>query len=213
MRSACAFAQQNNIPLQRDIYIDVERNAVRDTTPVHDGLKPLIQSRADTTNVMGYRVDKGRYYYWLTEKIFKEHLLMVNDKDFRLNVDPVFNLEIGQDRGDRTAYADTNRYIVNSRGVMIAGDIGKKLSFQTVFYETQALVPKYLLSYSYETGVIAGQARTKYKSNNVTLDYAWSQGNVSYSPTTWLNIQFGHGKHFVGHGYRSMLLSDNAIVS
>ncbi|MBK9515381.1 MAG: hypothetical protein IPO05_17595 [Flavobacteriales bacterium] len=26
----------------------------------------------------------------------------------------------------------------------------------------------------------------------------------------WLNIQFGHGKHFVGHGYRSMLLSDHA---
>jgi hypothetical protein len=49
------LAQQNDIPLQRDVYIDVERNAAKLDARVHTGLKPVIESRADLTNVMGHR--------------------------------------------------------------------------------------------------------------------------------------------------------------
>ena len=38
-----------------------------------------------------------------------------------------------------------------------------------------------------------------------------ASGYVSYSPVKMLNIQVGNGKHFVGDGYRSLLLSDNAF--
>lgn len=203
-------AQQNDVPLQREIYVDVERNAAKLDARIHSGLKPLIESRADLTHVMGHRPDSGRYYYKLTEKIFKEHLLIVDEGDFHLTVDPLFQLEVGYDKGDVTTFPDTSRYLINVRGFWIAGNITKKVSFQTMFHENQTLLPQYLLRYTYDTGVLPGQGRTKYKNDRV-LDFGWSQGNVSYSPTAWLNVQLGHGKHFVGHGYRSVLLSDNAL--
>lgn len=205
-------AQQNDIPLQRDVYIDVERNAARIDTVIHSGLKPLIESRADLTHVMGYRVDSSRYYYWLTEKIFKEHLLIVDEGDFHLTVDPLVNIEYGSDKGDQTAYADTNIYATNSRGFWLAGRIGPKLSFQSMFIENQAVVPNYLFRRVVDTNVMPGQGRVKLRPNN-DIDFGWSQANVSYTPVPWLNVQFGHSKQFVGHGYRSVILSDNAVNS
>jgi hypothetical protein len=45
------------------------------------------------------------------------------------------------------------------------------------------------------------------------LDYGWSQASVAYAPVQWLQVQLGHGRHFVGHGYRSVLLSDHSVGS
>ncbi len=41
-------------------------------------------------------------------------------------------------------------------------------------------------------------------------DYPLAEGYLSYSPGKYFNIQFGHGKNFIGDGYRSLLMSDNA---
>jgi len=204
------LAQQNDIPLQRDFYIDVERNAAKVGERLHTGLKPLIQSRADLTTVMGHRVDTAKYYYWITEKLFKQHLLEAKGEDYSLTADPLIQFEPGYDLGDPTLYSDTNRYTQSMRGFYLTGDIGNKISFYTLFQEHQALVPQYQYLQSLYTGVVSGQGRTKFQARRI-LDYGWSQGNVSYSPTTWLNVQFGNGKHVVGHGYRSVLLSDHAV--
>ena len=206
---ARVVAQQNDVPLQRDFYIDVERNAAKKEARVHSGLKPLIESRADLTNVMGHRVDPRRYYYKTALLIFRDRFLQVRQGDVLLSVDPLIGFEYGRDLGDATAYADTNQFTMNTRGFLVRGDLGPKVSFQTMFHENQGRVPQYLFNRVKETGVLPGQGRVKLKDGN-QLDYGWSQANVSYAPTTWLNLQVGHGKHFVGHGYRSVLLSDNA---
>ncbi|MBX2973402.1 MAG: hypothetical protein KF797_09880 [Flavobacteriales bacterium] len=202
--------QQNDIPLQRDFYIGVERNAAALDARIHTGLKPVIESRADLTDVMGHQVDSAKYYYWITERIFKDHLLEIKGDDFRLTADVLFQFEYGYEQVDRTTYADTNRFYSNVRGARFTGDIGKKLSFHTFVQEHQTIVPQYLFLRTSEAGTISGQGRVKLSRRRV-LDYGWSQGNISYTPVSWLNVQFGHGNHFVGHGYRSVLLSDNAV--
>jgi hypothetical protein len=63
-----------------------------------------------------------------------------------------------------------------------------------------------------QSGVVPGQGRVKIESQR-KLDWGWSMASLSYSPVRWLNVQLGHGKHFVGHGYRSVLLSDHAITA
>jgi hypothetical protein len=210
--TVASYAQQNDVPLQRDFYIDVERNASLRSSTVHSGLKPVIESRADLTNVMGFREDSTKYYWPGMEKVFRDHLIMVREGDFKLDIDPLFGFEIGEHFGQTTAYTDTNRLFHNMRGFRIKGDLGSKVSFQTMFHENQALVPEYLFKQVIATGVLSGQGRTKIVAQR-KLDYGWSQANVSYSPADFLNVQFGHGKHFVGHGYRSVLLSDHAINS
>lgn len=203
-------AQQNEVPLNRDIYSNLERNAARLDNKVHSGLKPVMERRADLTGVMGYAVDSTKYYYWITEKLFRDHLFIVKEGDVRVTLDPLFEFQYGYDPGDRTVYSDTNQYGCNTRGFWIRGDLGPKVSFETMFHESQTIVPQYLYLYARRTGVIPGQGRVKFEEVR-ELDIGWSQAKVSYSPIPWFNIQFGHGKHFIGHGYRSMLLSDNAL--
>lgn len=205
-----AFSQQNDIPLNREIYLDLEQNAACRTSTMHTGLKPLIESRADKAGVMGYRADSTKHYYKIGELLFKRHLIDIRDGDFRVTADPVFGFELGQDFRDPSEFADTTRLYVNSRGAWIKCDLGPRFSFQTTFYENQSLHPRYLYDYAQKTGVIPGQGRIKGFKDRA-FDYAWAAGNLSWSPRKWLNVQFGHGKHFVGHGYRSMLLSDAAF--
>lgn len=208
MRSLCA--QQNDVPLQRDIYLDLERNAACRTATEHVGLKPVLESRANLAGVMGYRPDSSRHYYWVTEKLYKEHLVDVRHDGFRLMVDPVFHFESGRDFRDPSSFADTTNFYVNSRGLAFRCDLGPRFSFSTSFYENQAIYPQYIYLEAQQTGVVPGQGRIKGFKRRA-FDFAWATGNISWSPRRWLNVQFGHGRHFIGHGYRSMLLSDAAF--
>lgn len=202
-------AQQNDILLNRDVYIDVERNAARLDTIVHVGLKPLLESRADLTNVMGHRVDSAKYFYWHTVKLFRDHLFEVIEGDVRLTLDPLFQQEYGQDFGDQTSYSDTTVLYFNSRGFVFAGDIGSRVSFRTMFHESRGALPSFMFQRVRAVDVLSGQGRVKYFDGR-KVDYGWSQANISVAVRPWLNAQLGHGKHFVGHGYRSVLLSDYA---
>ena len=152
-------AQQNDVPLQRDFSIDLERNAAKKEARIHSGLKPVIESRADLTNVQGFRKDSTRYYYVFTTKLFRDRLLQVREGDALLSVDPILGQEYGKDRGDATAYSDTNLLYMSTRGFVVRGDIGPKVSFTTMFHENQGRVPQYLFRKTQETGVLPGQGR------------------------------------------------------
>lgn len=205
----CAFAQQNDVPLNRDIYDGIDRNGVLPGSTMHTGLRPLIESRADLHGVMGYAADSTPQYYWITEKLFKEHLVKVVEGDLRLTVDPVFQFEVGKEFRERTPFADDHFMQHNGRGFHIMADLGPTVSFQSDFYENQAILPGYLYDYAQTHGVVPGQGRIK-GFNQRGLDFAWASGNVSWSPKPWINAQLGQGRHFVGNGYRSVLLSDNS---
>lgn len=66
--------------------------------------------------------------------------------------------------------------------------------YQDTVLQTQRLIP----------GI--GMA---YKGGN-TYNYSLFTGYASYSPNEIFNFQAGNGKHFIGDGYRSMILSDVA---
>lgn len=205
-----ASAQQNDIPLNRDIYYDIDRNGAKHGSTMHTGLRPILESRADLDNVMGYRADSTRAYYWITERLLKEHFFVVKDGGFHLTIDPAFQFEVGKEFREETDYAEGTAFSHNGRGFRIAGDLGPTVSFQTSFYENQATLSRYLYSYAQATGVVPGQGRIK-DFNQRGLDFAWAMGNVSWAPRTWINVQLGQGRHFVGNGYRSVLLSDNTF--
>ncbi len=204
-----AHAQQNDIPLSREIYQDLDRNGAAKGSTMHTGLRPIIESRADLHNVLGYRRDSVPQYYWITAKLFKEHLVEVREGGFHLTIDPAFRFELGKDLREGSEYADNTLLQQNSRGFRLAADLGPTVSFQSMFMENQATPPGYLFGYTQQHGVMPGQGRIK-AFNTRGLDFAWAAGNVSWTPRPWINAQLGRGKHFVGNGYRSVLLSDNA---
>lgn len=204
-----AMGQQNDIPLNRDIYYGIDRNGAARESRMHTGMRPLIESRAELHGVMGHTPDSGRYYYWITEKLYRDHLVQVKEGGFKLAVDPLFRFELGKEYREGSTYTEGTYLQQNSRGFRVAADLGPTVSFQSMFMENQATPTGYLYRYSQAAGIMPGQGRIKV-FNTRGVDFAWATANVSWTPRPWLNAQLGQGRHFIGNGYRSTLLSDNS---
>lgn len=200
---------------------ELDRYFVRDSSTQtfynsHLSMKPVLDKRTNSDSIY---FKEGKHYYWITQKIFKENFLIFKGKDFWCSVDPILDLEGGTDFS-----ADSLDLLYwNTRGLRVQAKFMDKVAFTTSVYETQALVPTYLANYINAHGelrptnngykqsnaVMPGYARTKdFKITG--YDFAFAEGHVSIVPNQNFNIQFGNGSHFIGNGYRSLLLSDFA---
>ncbi len=226
--SVASFSQQKPIPLNRFFTHEVERSLLRDSVLfVHSASKPYVENKLNLDRVTGYAKDSIKVYenyddkllrshfvcLKLKQKFFNSNLVSTTDEDVFIAIDPI--LEIGRsfDFADNSEYTDTVAFWNNIRGLQVVGDLGKTFSFQTGFYECQTFFPRYQKDLADSTKVIPGMGRWKTfpADKGQGFDYAMAYGLSSYSPRKWLNIQFGHGKNFIGHGYRSLLLSDAAF--
>ena len=137
-------------------------------------------------------------------KLFTEHLFIINQEDYKIIASPVIDLNIGKE------FDDNNMTYVNTRGYFVEGNLGSKVSFHTSFRENQSIFPNYVHNYIKENKIVPGQGYARvFKDSG--YDYSMSSGYVSIKSSKFFIFQFGHGKHFIGDGYRSLLLSDNTF--
>lgn len=149
---------------------------------------------------------------WLFHTAFNNRLLDLEKEDFSLSIYPLFDVRLGNDsrRTNEQAYQ-------NTRGVALEGRIGSNVAFYTDFVENQARFPLYVDEWiSNERlrpqAVVPGQGVAKdFKDDPSQYDYGISTGWVNWNLNRFFNLQFGYGKNFIGEGYRSLLLSDNAF--
>jgi hypothetical protein len=202
------FAQQKTIPLNRLRQIEIDMQRSNPDTISQQGIKPYLESRIDLEHTFGYEKDTSKYYYKASVKLFRDNLFIVDQPGFYVTIDPLLDVGLGHDYSDVTELQDTALIYSNTRGARMAGDIGKRVSFESSIYENQTRFPAYMTNYVNAHQVVPGQGRIK-PFKNGAFDYSSSYGWVSVTPIDQLNLQVGHGKNFIGHGYRSMLLSDN----
>ena len=200
----------------QDYFFDIEnqRNIGNDslTNELHISLKPMING----DRIYGQRNDERflKNKKIIGRKIFNENFLELTHTDYQsgwprkfiLHASPLFHFQGGVD------LADTSRekLIMNSRGLLIKGNIDKKFYFESVFLENQATLPKYLDDFAQSKLVIPGAGRwKKFKTNG--YDFAFASGFIAYHVNKHFTFQLGHGKHHLGSGYRSLLLSDNSF--
>lgn len=210
--SSSSIAQQGNYPLSRDFNRLINKHLNQLEEPVHTGLKPLLKSQLNqhaNFDSLVYRDDlKGDFYEthkgsWFWRKLLYEDFITVNTPDFKLAINPLFDLAKGKHLGG------DSKLLVNTRGIEAKGDIGNKVSFYTSFHENQAYFIDYISEYAMAQKTLPGYGRIRgFKEGG--YDYALSTGYVSYSPSQHFNFQLGHGKQFIGEGYRSLLLSDHS---
>lgn len=159
----------------------------------------------------------------VSKKIYLQHLVEVNGENYQLSLSPIFTFSIGKDHTDSIQ----NNLFQNTRGFYIEANLMKKVSLVSTFSETQARYSSYESNYYAEHGelypidsinfqaqnaVIPGASRTKsFKENAV--DYSFSTGLIVYQPFKKLTLLAGNSPQFIGDGYRSMLLSDNAFAA
>jgi len=205
-----SFSQGYILPFDRLSQLRQDRVGLGAQASVHSGAKPVLLSDADVSQVPGFAKDTAEYYYKLTQKIFSAHLIELDKPDFKIYADFLFDFGVGGETIDQiSADRQKNSLFQNTRGFVVQGEIGKKVYFYADFKENQGRYPGYINRFVDSTLVFPGSGRIK-PFGETGYDYSMASGFVGIEATDWLNLSFGHFKQFIGHGYRSLLLSDNA---
>ena len=203
--SFTGYSQHTNLLLGRNYSSDINKALHTKDSDIHTSFKPILNSSlsfaSDSVIESNYQ---STYKNWYLRKTFSEHFIVLEGDDYKVIASPIINLSKGKE------LIDSKSTFTNSRGYLIEGDLGKKISFATSFVENQAIFPNYLDESIRKNNVVPGQGYAR-DFKKTGFDYAMSSGYVTYRPNNMFAVQFGHGKNFIGDGYRSLLLSDNTF--
>ncbi|MEZ4777807.1 MAG: gliding motility protein RemB [Flavobacteriaceae bacterium] len=206
------YTSQLTIPLSHHNYslFDPYINQVGSNN--HTAQKPFIYNEVNkyyTFEVENQKILKSGSS-WLSRKWWNEHMVALKGKDFWLTLDPGVDLQAGKDTDtDITTYN-------NTRLIYTQGGIGKQVNFFATIYESQGRFADYFNRYAESIkpdggnpAIIPGRGIAK-KFKTDSYDYPVATGYISFTPSEYFNLQLGHDKNFIGDGYRSLFLSDNA---
>ncbi len=205
------YKSQLNIPFTHTYYARFDREMNELGTNSHTAAKPFMFD--EVSKYYDFEAEKETLVKdsesWWARKLWNEHLVQVQGEDYWFTIDPVFDLQVGKDTD-----ADFSTTYNNTRGFYIQGGLGKKFNFSASVYESQGRFAQYFNEYSEslkafgpDPAIIPGRGIAK-RFKTDSYDYPVAEAYLSYSPANFINVQFGHGKNFIGDGYRSLLQSD-----
>ncbi len=208
-----SYSSQLNIPFTHADYSKFDRSMNLVGTNSHTASKPFIYN--DVSKYYDFEAEtkalKKETSSWLGRKLWNEHLVQVEANDFWFTIDPIFDLEAGKDTN-----ADFSTTYNNTRGLLVQGGLGKHFNFYTTVYESQGRFAQYINDYAEslkafgpDPAIVPGRGIGK-RFKTDSYDYPVAEAYLSYTPAKFINIQLGHGKNFIGDGYRSLFLSDVA---
>ena len=131
----------------------------------------------------------------------KANMVDLKKEDFRLIVNPIIQYQQGSKGGN------SQSTFINQRGVSMRGDINSKIGFYFYFTENQERQPDYVRSYVNNNIAVPGAGYIKYFKTNAS-DYFDVRGGVTWKANSYMDMQLGYDRNFIGNGYRSLLLSD-----
>jgi hypothetical protein len=204
---------QLNIPFTHQRYIDYDF-AMHKANGTHTASKPYLYS--EVGEYYDLTAEKKKFLKpemdsWLGKKLWNEHLLQIKHKDYWLTMDFLVDVQIGKDNSD-VSYTFNNTRLLNFNG-----GLGGKFSFSATVYESQGRFANYVNNYIsnpalnvrplFSEGLVPGRGKAKGFKDDA-FDYPVAEGYLSYTPSKYMQFQFGQGKNFIGDGYRSFVLSD-----
>ncbi|MCB4806796.1 gliding motility protein RemB [Tamlana sp. 62-3] len=208
-----AFSSQLNVQFTHSDYARFDRAINVVGTNSHTASKPFVYS--EISKYYNFKAEKEKLLQerktWFGKKLWNEHLVQLQGENYWFTIDPIFDLQVGKD-----TEADFSSTYNNTRGLLVKGGLGKKFNFYTSVFESQGRFAQYFNEYAEslkafgpDPAIIPGRGIAKaFKTDS--YDYPVAEAYLSYAPADFVNIQFGHGKNFIGDGYRSLFLSDVA---
>ncbi len=158
-----------------------------------------IENKINDSLIFTTHIDTSKT--WIYRKLFQEHLLVQDDEKFKLLLDPIVDFRVNSHPLFGLGY-------LNTRGILLHGNLDSKVYFNTSFYENQGVLPFSVYEYYAMCGVIPGYGRVKTLSGLNEYDFAAAYGNIGFKAADFLNFTIGYDRLFIGDGYRSMILSD-----
>lgn len=186
---------------------------------VHENFFPANETQLNLhTIIRDSSEQKKKFGRWF----FQKHWVEINKERVSIYISPLVDVSMGVNLG--LPIMSQPKLFRNTRGVYAGGRLGKRISFMFSFAENQGRYMPYesamfkqSSSYTGKSGeykrlyaTIPGGGPTKeFKADG--YDFSYSIGMINIQATDKLRFEFGNQQNFIGAGYRSLLLSDNAI--
>lgn len=146
---------------------------------------------------------------WWGRKLWNEDLVAIEGDDYWFTLNPVVDLQLGM-----TTPATQKVTYINTRGVQIRGGLGKEVNFSATIFESQGRFAEYFNAYAMSLAPSGGNPATipgvgiakEFKTD--AFDFPMAEAYINYAPGKHVDFQLGHGRNFIGDGYRSLLLTD-----
>ncbi len=197
-----------SIPLTHQNYRSLAAFELNGTS--HTAVKPFIYNHvAQFINFDSIaQTTAKRGSSWFHRKFWNENMLAIQGDNYWFHLDPIVDLNMGKEN------AVTKYTYNNTRGVKVEGGLANKIGFTSTIYESQARFATYFNDYALfkkpanEAYAVIPSRDTSNSFKNGGFDYPMATGSISIAPYSFMTIQFGHDKNFIGDGYRSLFLSD-----
>lgn len=196
---------QNN-PQSQNIFINSETQQSIDAwnlrypeTEFHSSFKPYISSSLNnySDTVVGFSHYPIKNFF--ISKTFNEGPNKRNQ--YNVQVLPIIDLQMGYDLLSSKFVSET------FGGAHAKLNINNDFTFALTAIGGSVSYPGFIDTTIQTTGLIPGLGRA-FKNKNGSYNFSNLTGYFSYSPNKIFNFQLGKDKHFIGDGYRSLLLSD-----
>ena len=205
------FSQETLIPLNDNYEMRIQAAAYNSAYRFHTASKSWSEYQfkdildIDSLNRSQFIVKnfnkKWKNYAW--NSIFNTDFIGFKSDDYYIAINPIVDFDLGKDN-EKDVW-------VNTRGAEVKGTIGDNFAFYSNIRENQAVFPDYVTEYIKENHVVPGQGWDR-PFKQTGFDYANASAYIAMRPMPWLQGVLGYGKNFIGDGYRSMILSDNAMA-
>ena len=150
-----------------------------------------------------YQTEPVLKYFYKSRSNFLE----LETPAFSMYINPIVQVGyLSQKGNDRTVFQ-------NTRGVSLTAYIDKKVYIFSQLLENQRNFTNFVEDRIARFVALPGQGYWKsYQSGVIEslkgYDFFNARAYVGFNPVKSVNIELGHGNHFIGNGYRSLLLSD-----
>ena len=137
--------------------------------------------------------------------VTKANLFEIKNEDLFLCINPIINIQYGHESG----YG--KELFINTRGLTMRGVIGNKIGFSSTITDNQERGPQFFQQLVSQYKAVPGVGFYKdFKEDISANDYFDGRGYITFNSGKFIDFQLGFDKNFIGNGYRSLFLSDNA---
>ncbi len=205
-----AFAQ--NVPLNQQVQKRYNEMTLVADTSVFTGFRSFDwlefknvfdkQRTQLTDSAFGLTAGDAKGYF--LKHLSTNNWVQSNGNNSVFAIDPYFDAAIGKAKDQNNALYQV------AAGLRLQGVVNDKISYSLGFIYYNQRFPDYLNAYTQSNqGYVAGMGKGTLSQNGA---YGFSQftGNFTYTPNKHFLVSVGNGKNFIGDGYRSLILSDNA---
>lgn len=193
-----SFGQQDLLEMNSWVEHHFMEKILEPSTSFHTAIKPYYKDDLNFRPQYGFPFFQRPYKLSLGMQNSK----YLNKRPLQFEAFPLIDLNAGYDFTEITDKLTFNGGI----GAGVRTHLGKKVSGYLHYQYNYLSLPYHLDSLRNDLQVLPGMPVLRPLNNGYQYNYI--QGAMTFAPDSIFRFQLGHGRHFIGDGYRSLMISD-----